>query len=78
MSAQQLVRFEYMVGVMQLPKIDYTIKRYRKGWFRHYYSIETDYCKIEDISTFQEAMNMLMSGGIRMLDINVDKSCYLY
>jgi hypothetical protein len=76
-QTQDLIRFQYLVGAMQLPKVEYTVKRYRKGWFRGYaYSIESDYCKLSNIASFSEAMNMLMAGGIRVLDINVDRSCY--
>jgi hypothetical protein len=82
MNAQQeLQTLSYIAGSMQLPKIEYTVKRHvKRGWIfdKVSYSIETQYCKIEGIDTFQEAMNMLMSGGIRMLDINVDRSCYAF
>ncbi len=78
-SQQELQRFEWLAGTMQLPKIQYTVKRYHKGWWAGYrYSIETEYCKIDNIRTFAEACAMLTSGGIRVLDINVDKSCYQY
>ena len=74
-----LMTMNVMATAMQLPKIQYTVKRYRKGWFSGYrYSIETNYCKIDDINSFTAAMGMLTSGGIRVLDINVDRSCYDY
>lgn len=77
-AQQQMTTISYLVGEMQLPKIEYTVKRYRKSWWSGYrYSIETDYCKIDNIGSFTEAMGMLTSGGIRVLDINVDPSCYL-
>lgn len=76
-SQQELTTIHYLVGEMQLPKIEYTVKRYSK-WFRYYYSIETNYCKIENIGSFTEAIQMLTSGGIQASQINVDRSCYDY
>lgn len=76
-AISQIMTMAAMNNAMQLPKIEYTVKRYRKGWFCGYaYSIESEFCNVRDIDTFNAAMDMLTSGGIRLLDINVDVSCY--